>query len=166
MSSYKYIQQTFQKEYHVRSPEYRAKLTKWRKEPAVVRVDAPTNIASARFRGYKAKKGFVIVRVRIIKGKRKREKPNKGRKPSKYGRFFSRHKSLQNIAEERANKHFPGLEVLNSYWVGADGSNKFFEIILVDPRLVDLPLQKGRVFRSMTRTGRKVRGLYSSKLHH
>jgi len=165
MSTYQRIQETFQKEYHVRSPEYKARLTQWRNEPSVLRVERPTNIASARTRGYKAKQGYVVARVRIKKGKRKRPKPAKGRKPSKYGRFFSRQKSLQNIAEERANKRFPGLEVLNSYWVGADGSNKFFEVILVDPRLTGLPMQKGRVYRSMTRTGRKLRGLYSSKLH-
>ena len=162
MSSYQKIQETFQKEYHARSPEYRARLIKWRTEPTVIRIEKPTNIASARTRGYKAKKGFVVVRVRIKKGKRKREKPNKGRKPSKYGRFFSIQKSLQAIAEERAGKKFPGFEVLNSYWVGQDGSNKFFEIILADPNITGLPLQKGRAFRGMTRVGRKGRGLYSN----
>jgi large subunit ribosomal protein L15e len=160
MSSYQRIQQTFQKEYSVRSPEYRARITKWRKEPAVVRVEKPTNLASARTRGYRAKKGYVIVRVMIKRGKRKRMKPTKGRKPSRYGRFYSRQKSLQNIAEDRAGKKFRGLEVLNSYWVGENGSYKFFEVILADPVLTGLPLQKGRAFRSLTRTGRKMRGLY------
>ena len=42
-------------------------------------------------------------------------------------------KSLQRIAEERAQKHYPNLEVLNSYWVGEDGKEKFFEVVLVDP---------------------------------
>jgi len=160
MSTYQRIQETFQREYSERSPEYKARLIKWRKEPTVLRIERPTNLVSARTRGYRAKQGYVMVRVRIKKGKRKREKPNKGRKPSKYGRFFSVHKSLQNIAEERAGKKFRGLEVLNSYWVGEDGVSKFFEIILADPKLTGLPLQKGRAFRSLTRTGRKHRGLY------
>ena len=37
------------------------------------------------------------------------------------------------MAEERANKRFPNLEVLNSYNVGKDGIYYWFEIILVDP---------------------------------
>ena len=42
-------------------------------------------------------------------------------------------KSIQRIAEERTSKRYPNLEVLNSYWVGEDGKNKFFEVIMVDP---------------------------------
>ncbi|MEM2974206.1 MAG: 50S ribosomal protein L15e, partial [Candidatus Micrarchaeia archaeon] len=103
---------------------------------------------------------YVIVRVRVKRGKRKRPKPTKGRKPSKYGRFYSRQKSLQQMAEERAARRYRGLEVLNSYWVGEDGSNKFFEVILVDPKLTGLTMQRGRAFRSLTRVGRKMRGLY------
>ena len=160
MSSYQRIQQTFQKEYSSRSPEYKARLVKWRKEPTITRAERPTNIVTARQKGYRAKDGYVIVRVRMKRGKRKRIKPTKGRKPSKYGRVYSRQKSLQNIAEDRANKQYRGLEVLNSYWVGEDGVSKFFEVILVDVKLTGLPMQKGRAFRSLTRTGRKLRGLY------
>jgi large subunit ribosomal protein L15e len=158
MSSYKRIQETFQKEYAVRAPIYRARLTKWRSESSLVRVDHPTNLARARGLGYRAKKGFVIVRVSVRRGRRKREKPAKGRKPSKSGRFFSRHKSLQLIAEERAGHRYKNLEVLNSYWVGEDSQLKWFEIILAEPQLVGL--QKGRVFRGLTRLGRRSRGLY------
>ena len=79
-------------------------------------------------------------------------------------------KSLQRISEERAQKHYPNLEVLNSYWVGEDGKQKFFEVILVDPHhpviLADpkiawiaLPAQRGRVFRGLTSAGAKGRGL-------
>lgn len=159
--SYKFIQETFQEEYKARSPTYRARLAAWRKEAPLVRVERPTNIAAARTRGYRAKKGYVIVRVRIARGKRKRILRMRGRKPSKTGRFYSRHKGLQAIAEERAARHFGGLEVLNSYWVGEDGSYKFYEVILIDPKLTGLKLQKGRVFRGLTRIGRKHRGLYT-----
>ena len=41
--------------------------------------------------------------------------------------------SIQRIAEARADRKYPNLEVLNSYWVGEDGKNKWFEVILVDP---------------------------------
>jgi len=160
MSSYKHIQETFQSEYAQRSPTYRARITSWKRQSPVMRVERPTNIARAHTLGYKAKKGYVIVRARVRRGKRKRIKMLRGRKPSKSGRFFSRHKALQLIAEERAGRKFRGLEVLNSYFVGSDGSQKFFEVILADPKLTGLPLQKGRVFRGMTRLGRKTRGLY------
>ena len=73
-------------------------------------------------------------------------------------------------AEERAQKHYPNLEVLNSYWLGEDGKQKFYEIILVDPdhpqviadRKIDwigAPAQSGRVYRGLTSAGREGRGL-------
>lgn len=159
MSLYKQIQKTFQKEYKERSPAYRARISEWRKESPIVRVEKPTNLARARTLGYKAKDGFVIVRVRVKRGKRKRHIRMRGRKPSKTGRFYSRHKSLQLIAEERAGRKFRNLEVLNSYFVGEDGQYKFYEVILVDPEKTGLKLQKGRVFRGLTSQGRKMRGL-------
>lgn len=158
--SYKQIQETFQVEYKARSPIYRARIAKWREESPVIRVEHPTNLATARTKGYRAKKGYAVVRVRIPRGKRKRPKMLRGRKPSKSGRFYSRHKGLQAIAEERAARKYKGLEVLNSYWVGDDGMYKFYEVILVDIKMTGLNLQKGRVFRSLTRVGRKHRGLY------
>jgi large subunit ribosomal protein L15e len=77
---------------------------------------------------------------------------------------------MQLIAEERAAKRFPNLEVLNSYWAGEDGQHKWFEVILVDvhhPAVrndVDVNWlcarsQKGRVFRGLTSAGKKMRGL-------
>ena len=77
------------------------------------------------------------------------------------------------IAEERAAKRFPNLEVLNSYWAGEDGQHKWFEVILVD---VYHPSVKndadsnwlcarshtGRVFRGLTSAGKKMRGLKRS----
>jgi large subunit ribosomal protein L15e len=159
MSSYQHIQETFQKEYSERSPIYRARIAAWRKEAPVLRVEKPTNIARARTLGYKAKKGYVVVRVRVKRGKRKRPKMLRGRKPSKSGRFYARHKSLQRMAEEKAARRFRNTEVVNSYFVGSDGSLKFFEIILADANQTGLPLQKGRVFRGLTSAGQKSRGL-------
>jgi large subunit ribosomal protein L15e len=83
---------------------------------------------------------------------------------------FKPAKSLRLIAEERAGRKFPNLEVLNSYWVGEDGRSKWFEIILVDP---DHPVIKTdadvswiaekqhhrRAFRSLTSAGKRVRSL-------
>ncbi|MDO8339530.1 MAG: hypothetical protein Q7T16_02635 [Candidatus Burarchaeum sp.] len=162
MGMYKYIKQTLQKEYATRSPEYRARLTSWGKQPTTIRVEKPTNLARARELGYKARQGVVIVRVRVRRGRRKREKADLGRKPGKAGRFFSPGKSLQRIAEERANIHYPNCEVLNSYWVGATGQDKYFEVILYDrahPANKDMPKQVGRVFRGLTHSGKKGRSL-------
>jgi large subunit ribosomal protein L15e len=77
-------------------------------------------------------------------------------------------KSSQRIAEERASRKFPNLEVLNSYWVGQDGKSKWYEIILVDPNhpriLSDrsfnwMASSPGRAFRGKTSAGQKGRGL-------
>ena len=55
------------------------------------------------------------------------------RKPSKAGvRKITMGKNIQRIAEERCARHYPNLEVLNSYWVGQDGKHKYCEVILID----------------------------------
>jgi large subunit ribosomal protein L15e len=171
MGFYKLVKQTFEAERKERSPLYKSRLVRWRKEAVVERVSRvprPTNIARARELGYKAKQGFVVARVRISKGRRKRPKPDLGRKPSKAGRFFSPEKSLQRIAEEKAATKFPNLEVLNSYWVGEDGSCKYFEVLMVDvnhaviknDRSVSwVRMQRGRAYRGLTSAGKKGRNL-------
>jgi len=108
------------------------RMVKWRRERTVTRIVRPTNIKRARQLGYKAKQGFVVARVRVPKGRRKRPKPSGGRVPKKAGRFFSLDKSKQQVAEEKAARKYPNLEVLNSCFVGDDGVSKWFECILVD----------------------------------
>merc|ERR1739838_410830 len=39
----------------------------------------------------------------------------------------------KNIAEQRVGRVASNLRVLNSYWVSQDASNKFYEVIMVDP---------------------------------
>lgn len=79
-------------------------------------------------------------------------------------------KSTQRIAEERASKHYPNLEVLNSYWIGEDGRYHFYEVIFVDPHHPAIikdpkinwichPSNKRRVLRGKTSAGQKGRGL-------
>lgn len=125
-----------------------------RKEPSVHRVPKPARPKKARMLGYKAKTGYVVVRVKIKKGGRKKRQVHRGRKPSKSGvRGFSTKKSLRLIAEQRANKKFPNLEVLNSYYLTKDGKHKWFEVILTKQP------QRGRVHRGLTAAGKKARGL-------
>jgi len=162
MGMYKYIKQALQQEYAARSPEYRARLTAWGRQPAAVRIERPTNLARARELGYRARQGLFVVRVRVRRGRRKRERPDLGRKPAKMGQFFSPHKSLQRIAEERASAHYSNCEVLNSYWVGETGQHKYFEVIMYDPAHpanANLPAVRGRAYRGLTSQGRKGRAL-------
>jgi len=74
------------------------------------------------------------------------------------------------IAEQRANRKFKNLEVLNSYNIGKDGIHYFYEVILIDPKRPEIksdkqlswiskPSNKGRVFRGLTSAGKKSRGL-------
>jgi large subunit ribosomal protein L15e len=66
---YHYIAELWKKPYNGPMKEtIRQRLIEWRREPAVVRVERPTRLNRARALGYKAKQGFVIVRVRVRKG--------------------------------------------------------------------------------------------------
>jgi len=137
----------------------------WRRQPAIFRTEKPTRVDRARKLGYKDKPGYVIVRVRVRRGGFRNPRPSSGRRPKRMG--VTKHKlakSIGLIAEERAARRFPNLEVLNSYWVWQDGHYKWFEVIMVDRGLLpELRLGKGRgrAFRGLTSAGRRVRGLLS-----
>lgn len=143
----------------------------WRREPAVVRIERPTRLDRARSLGYKAKQGIVMARARVRRGGRRKSRFTGGRRTVHMGvHSIAPKKSLQRIAEERASRKFPNLEVLNSYWVGEDGRWKWYEVILVDPFhpaiLSDPSLSwitekqhSGRADRGLTSAGRKGRGI-------
>jgi large subunit ribosomal protein L15e len=111
------------------------------------------------------------VRTRVRRGGLRKKRHQRGRKPKNTGVLkITMKKSIQRIAEERAGRKYPNLEVLNSYWVGEDGKHKFYEVILVDPQhpviLADPkiawianPSSTNRVYRGKTSAGRKGRGL-------
>jgi large subunit ribosomal protein L15e len=106
----------------------------WRREPSTVRIEKPTRIDRARSLGYKAKHGFIVVRTRVRRGGRRKLRPVLGRRQKRMGVVkYTPAKSKRLIAEERAARKFPNMEVLNSYWVWQDGRYKWFEIIFVDP---------------------------------
>ncbi|KYK26202.1 50S ribosomal protein L15e [Thermoplasmatales archaeon SG8-52-1] len=150
---------------------HQQRLIQWRKEDNFTRVDRPLRLDRARSLGYKAKPGYVIARAWVRKGSLSKPKIKGGRKPSAKGiSKITAGKSTQRIAEERTAKRFPNLEVLNSYWVGEDGKNHYYEIILVDPvhpSIVKDPKinwitdisNKRRVLRGKTSAGQKGRGL-------
>jgi large subunit ribosomal protein L15e len=121
-----------------KNPEMKALLWKrrveWRKDPVIKRVERPTRLDRARGLGYKAKQGFVIVRTRVRTGGQRRRAIKAGRRPKRKGILkMNLSKSIQSIAEERVNRKYPNLEILNSYFLTKDGRYKFYEIILVDP---------------------------------
>lgn len=147
------------------------RLLTWRREHTVTRLERPTRLDRARSVGYRAKGGYVVVRVRVRRGGQRKRAIIAGRRPKHKGILrMTLAKSLRRIAEERAQKHYPNLEVLNSYWVGEDGQQKFYEVVLVnpvhpeilaDPKIAWIadPVHKGRVFRGLTSAGTEGRGL-------
>lgn len=164
MGIYKYLRQAWKEPKAI----YKAQSRLWRQQSVIERLDKPTRINRARALGYRAKQGFVIARVRTRKGGRKRPKIWKGRKPRSYGRFFTTKQSKQALAEKRASRKFPNLEVLNSYPIGQDGKYHYFEVILVDshhpviradPKINWILNQRRRVFRGLTSAAKKSRGL-------
>ncbi len=152
----------------------RDRMAGWRREPVFQRIERPTRLDAARRVGYRAKQGITVVRTRVRRGGLRKGKIHMKRKPSKAGiKKITMAKSIQRIAEERTSKRYPNLEVLNSYWVGEDGKNKFFEVIMVDPHHPAIKADKqlgwiaegnshrGRAFRGKTSAGKRGRGLYN-----
>ncbi len=143
----------------------------WRKEPAAIRIDKPTRIDKARKLGYKAKQGYILVRIRIRRTGLRKSRPSQGRHTKGQAvRKIQPAKNFRWIAEERTARRYPNLEVLNSYPVGEDGRFKWFEVILVDPHhpvIIKDPrinwilnhANTRRVFRGLTSAGKHARGL-------
>jgi large subunit ribosomal protein L15e len=134
MGMYKYLTQSWNTrektdlERHLRSLSI-----KWRREPTVQRVDHPTRLDRAHALGYKAKQGYVVVRVRIRKGGARKPRPRSGRRQRALGvTRFTRALALKRIAEIRAKKKFPNLQILNSYYLWEDGVNHWYETIMRD----------------------------------
>ncbi len=142
----------------------------WRDQGSVERIERPTRLDRARSLGYKAKQGIVVARVAVRKGGARKQRFKAGRRSKRQGvNKITRRKSIQRIAEERASRKFRNLRVLNSYWVGEDGSKKWHEVVLVDPEHPAIEndddlnwicddAQRGRAFRGRTSAGQSNRG--------
>lgn len=135
MGYYKYVTQLWKRPRDgPLADTYRRRVMEWRRQPTIARVERPTRINRARAIGYKAKPGFIVVRVRVRKGGLNRPRPRSGRRPKRMGVLrYAPHKSAQLIAEERAARKYPNLVVLGSYWVGEDGVYKWYEVVMADP---------------------------------
>jgi large subunit ribosomal protein L15e len=130
MSARKYIQASFAKSYAERAQVYRSRVSAWKKMSTVERAEKPTNPGRAHSIGYRAKKEFVIVRVRVAKGRRRLGKRALGRKPAKKIKFRPLNFPLSRMAEMKAEKEFNNLKAIGSYFVGEDGMSKYFEVVL------------------------------------
>lgn len=170
MGMYQKVRELWKKPQQNMPELWRERLIKWRKEPVTIKISKPTRIDKARSLGYKAKQGIIVVRQRVLRGGHTRPQIKGGRRPKRYGTKLNLSKNYQQIAEERAQKKFLNLAVLNSYWVARDGKYYWYEVILVDSNhpviksdknlawLQDKK-NKSRVFHGKTSAGRKGRGL-------
>ncbi|MFB6266937.1 MAG: 50S ribosomal protein L15e [Halodesulfurarchaeum sp.] len=143
----------------------------WRKQGAIERIERPTRLDKARELGYKAKQGVVLARVSVRKGTARKSRFRAGRRSKRQGvNRIGRSKNLQRIAEERATRKYRNLRVLNSYWVGEDGSQRWFEVILIDPahpaiesdddlNWICEDTHQDRALRGLTAAGDRGRGL-------
>ncbi|KAK3210025.1 hypothetical protein GRF29_44g1388104 [Pseudopithomyces chartarum] len=137
------------------------------------RASRPSRPDKARRLGYKAKQGYVIYRIRVRRGGRKRPVPKGATygKPTNQGvNQLKYQRSLKSTAEERVGRRCANLRVLNSYWINQDSTYKYYEVILVDPshkairrdariNWIVKPVHKHRESRGLTATGKKSRGL-------
>jgi len=152
------------------------RLIQWRAGESIVKVEKPLRLDRARSLGYKAKKGFVILRVRVKRGGRQRPRHKHGRKSRKQHVRKILKMNRRWIAEIRATNHHKNLEVLNSYLIGKDGKYAFYEVIMVDPEKPEIkndktinwicsPINRKRALRGLTSAAKKSRGL-RSKSHN
>lgn len=150
--------------------ELRKMMIDWRKDGAFTKVEKPLRLDKARSLGYKAKKGFSIIRVKVLRGGHRKPRPNKGRRSKRLHTRKNLKMSYKWIAEQRVSKRFTNLEVLNSYMIGKDGKHYFFEVICVDPQRPEIKNSKETAFitkeanknrpeRGKTSAGKKSRGL-------
>jgi len=144
----------------------RERMVEWRKLEAQVKVEKPLRLDRARALGYKAKKGFVIIRIRLKRGGHKRPRPNKGRRSKRLHARKTLKMSYKWIAEQRVERKYKNLVVLNSYQIGKDGVYYFFEVICVDPQRPEIKKDKNckkqnqkRTMRGLTSAATKSRGL-------
>lgn len=174
MGAYKYLEELWRKKQSdVLRFLLRVRAWEFRHLPAIHRATRPSRPDKARRLGYKAKQGFVIYRVRVRRGGRKRpvSKGIQYGKPKHQGISqlkFQRNK--RSVAEERAGRRCGNMRVLNSYWVNHDSVYKYYEVIMVDPshkairrdpriNWIARPVMKHRERRGLTGAGRHGRGL-------
>jgi large subunit ribosomal protein L15e len=147
-------------------------MVEWRHSSVFTSVDKPLRLDKARALGYQDKKGIVVIRVRIMRGGHKKTRPKKGRRSKRMTVRKTLKMNYKWIAEQRVAKKYKNLEVLNSYLIGKDGINYFYEVILVDPQRPEIKSDKKfdwvlnnkkRPMRGLTSSATKARGLRANQ---
>lgn len=152
----------------------RLALTEARQSESVYRVERPFNLIRARTLGYKAKTGYVLYRATVKKGDPLRSQFNNGNTRGKcVNAGIHQIKSSvndQTQAEMLVGRTHTNMRVFNSYMIGKDAHNKYYEVIAVDsnhnsirndPKINFLcdAVHKRRECRGLTSAGKKSRGL-------
>ncbi|KAG0007256.1 60S ribosomal protein L15, partial [Podila clonocystis] len=173
MGAYKYLEELAKKKQSdVMRFLLRVRCWEYRQLNVIHRASRPSRPDKARRLGYKAKQGYVIYRIRVRRGGRKKPvaKGATFGKPGGHGvNQLKYQRSLQATAEERVGRKCGNLRVLNSYWVNQDSTYKYFEVILVDPshkairrdariNWIVNPVHKRREARGLTSATKKNRG--------
>lgn len=167
---YHYMKKTWKNPTEQDILDQRNKMISWREGNRITKIEKPTRLDRARNLGYKAKKGFVVYRVVIERGGRHRARPTTKRRSKRFNTKLILRMNYQWVAENKIQKKYRNLEVLNSYMIGKDGKNYFFEVIAVDKSRPEIkndktinwitrPSNKFRALRGLTSAGKKSRGL-------
>lgn len=175
MGYLKYVKEAWKQPRKNLGQAYKDKLVEWRRANSIERVEYPTRPDRARALGYKSKQGFVVARVRVIRGGKRNPSIKKGRDGGNLSTRIAQSKNYKWISEERVQKRFPNMEVLNSYWVGQDERHMWHEVILVDvyhPQIISdknvswivTSNHTRRAHRGLTSAAKKSRGLRSKGL--
>lgn len=152
----------------------------YRQLAVIHRASRPSRPDKARRLGYKAKQGYVIYRIRVRRGNRKKPVPKGATygKPVRQGvNHLKFQRGLRATAEERVGRRCGNLRVLNSYWINQDGVYKYYEVICVDPshkairrdariNWIANPVHKHREARGLTAEGKKNRGTGKGHKHN
>ena len=148
----------------------RNKMIEWRAGNRITKLEKPTRIDKARRLGYKAKKGVLVYRVILTRGGRQKPRPTGNRRTHRASQMKILKMNYRWVAEQRFQKEFRNLEVLNSYLIGKDGIHYFYEVIALDRNAPEIKADPQyswvtrsanhfRALRGLTSAGRKSRGL-------
>lgn len=162
-SAYEYIKENFRS-------GLKEKMIEWRSQNSFVRLEKPSDIGRARNLGYKDIKGYVVIRVKLKRGGRTKVRVNRGRRSKRLTGRKTLKMNYRWVAEYRAAKKYPNLEVLNSYQIAKDGQHYYYEVIMIDinrPEIVNSKEiswitsreNRGRAFHGLTSAGKSSRGL-------
>ncbi|MEM3916761.1 MAG: 50S ribosomal protein L15e [Candidatus Nitrosocaldus sp.] len=130
---YYHIAESWRRLYRERNDILKERIVAARYEHAILRVERPSRLDRARALGYKAKQGFIVIRVRVSKGGMRRKRARAGRRPKHIGVVkIKQAESMRRVAERRVAERYPNMDVRGSYYLFEDGRYYGFECILVD----------------------------------